>query len=279
MAVPVLSEVAQIMYDQAVKAKYQSEGFLFKNTTQWVESFTGRTVQFRKMGEIIANPVGFSATVPLQNQDFTAHQATVQKYVAASAVDDVEQIEVNFDVRMQSARQSAMAIGRRSDQILIDVMNASVPNLTIPAGGSNMTAAKLSEALTEFDKRAVPPPDRYVAMTASQKNALLQDDKFLSTRYTIDMPIMYGKIEDYQKYGFNLIIVPEMVEGGMPLNGNVRTCFAWNRDAFGYACNYVQSRIGWLERELSWQVSSTISCGATIVDNLGFIKIECDEAA
>lgn len=278
MSNPQLNDVAQTLFDMDVHAEYQSRGFLLKNTTQYRSNFTGKSVQFRKMGSVIAVPTAYQGTVNLQDPDYTPHTATVTKYVAAIGVDEVEQYQVNFDVRAQDARLTAMAMGRRSDQVLIDTMNLASPNHSISAGGANFDYSKFRELMQYFDEQAVPPEDRFIALSANNKRALFADDRFINSRYTDYYSFMSGQMDDYKYLGFRMIVIPNMAEGGLPLSGNTRTCMAWHRDAFGMAVSYVGARIDWIGQNLTWQVAGIIAAGATEIDSLGFVKVLCDES-
>lgn len=271
-----LTAVQQIEFDALVKAEYQSLGFLLRDTVRVRRDVIGATVSFRKVNQIQAVPTGYLQTVVIQDPGYSQTQAIMQKYTAPTAVDSVQELTVNFDAKMENAMLVANALGRRSDQIIINSLAAS-PGQTIINGGTNMTYAKYTDIIQFFDNNAVPLPERFVAMSASNFRSLLQADQFVSTFYTQNRVLDKGFIREY--LGINLIIIPEMVEGGLPLDGNIRSTFAWHKQSTGMGIGHdFRTEINYLPRETSWLVNGIFSAGAITIDNLGIIQVDCDES-
>lgn len=271
-----LTAVQQIEFDALVKAEYQSLGFLLRDTIRVRRDVIGATVSFRKVGQIQAVPTGYLQTVVIQDPIYSQVQAILQKYTAPTAVDTVQELTVNFDAKMENAMLVANALGRRSDQIVIDALDAD-PGDTIVNGGTNMTYAKYTQVIEFFDNNAVPLPERFFAMSASNFRALLAEDEFVSTFYTQNRVLDKGFIREY--LGVNVIIIPEMVEGGLPLAGNIRTAFAWHKQSTGMGIGHdFRTEINYLPRETSWLINGIFSAGAVVIDNKGVIAIEADES-
>src|SRR5665213_308544 len=215
-----LTAVQQIEFDALVKAEYQSLGFLLRDTVRVRRDVIGATVSFRKVNQIQAVPTGYLQTVVIQDPGYSQTQAIMQKYTAPTAVDSVQELTVNFDAKMENAMIVANALGRRSDQIIIDSLGVS-PGQIILNGAVNLTYLKYRQVIQFFDNNAVPLPERFWAMSASNFAALLGADQFVSTFYTQNRVLDKGFVREY--LGINLIIIPFMVEGGLPLSvGNIR---------------------------------------------------------
>lgn len=280
-----LINVQQTLYDELVKLEYQSKGFRLRDTMRYRSGVIGSTVQFRKVGEVIAQPTAYQNTIAIQDPGFTGYTATLQKYAAGTAVDTIEELTVNFDVKRELVMVIAAAIGRRSDQIMINSLNVSgttndVPVTTGTGGGNkNMNYAKLRAMVSYFETLAVPPQDRYLAMTGNNLAALLADDQMISNRYTDNYAVVRGTLEESNVMGCNIRIIPDMPEGGLPLSGNIRTCFAWHRDALGFGLGQdMRVEINYLPREVSWFVNGLFFAGAVAIDTKGIITIENDES-
>ena len=273
-----LTAVQQIEFDALVKAEYQSLGFLLRDTVRVRRDVIGATVSFRKVGQVQAVPTGYLQSVVIQDPGYTQSSAILQKYTAPTAVDTVQELTVNFDAKMENAMLVANALGRRSDQIIIDSLGVS-PGDTIVDGGTNFTYAKYTQVIEFFDNNAVPLPERFVAMSASNFRSLLSADEFISTFYTQNRVLDKGFVREY--LGINLIIIPEMVEGGLPLAaGNIRSAYAWHKQSTGMGIGHdFRTEINYLPRETSWLVNGIFSAGAVTIDNLGIIQIDCDEDA
>lgn len=272
-----LTAVQQIEFDALVKAEYQSLGFLLRDTVRVRRDVIGANVSFRKVNQIQAVPTGYLQTVVIQDPGYSQYSATLQKYTAPTAVDSVQELTVNFDAKMENAMLVANALGRRSDQIIINSLAVS-PGQTVVDGGTNMTYTKFTQAIQFFDNNAVPLPERFAAMSASNFQSLLQADQFVSTFYTQNRVLDKGFVRDY--LGVNIIIIPAMVEGGLPFaSANVRKTFFWHKQSTGMGIGHdFRTEINYLPRETSWLVNGIFSAGAITIDNLGIIQINCLES-
>lgn len=272
-----LTAVQQVEFDALVKAQYQSLGFLLRDTVRVRRDVIGATVSFRKVNQIQAVATGYLQTVVIQDPGYTQYSAILQKYTAPTAVDSVQELTVNFDAKMENAMIVANALGRRSDQIIINSLAVS-PGQTIVDGGTNMTYSKYTKAIQFFDNNAVPLPERFCAMSASNFQSLLQDDHFVSTFYTQNRVLDKGFVRDY--LGINFIIIPAMVEGGLPFaSPNVRETFFWHKQSTGMGIGHdFRTEINYLPRETSWLINGIFSAGAITIDNLGIIQINCLES-
>ncbi len=90
-----LSSVAQVEFDELVKIQYRSKGFKLRDTIRMRNDVIGSTVQFRQVGQVIANPVGFQNMINIQDPGFTPAIATLQKYAAGTGVDTIQDLTVN----------------------------------------------------------------------------------------------------------------------------------------------------------------------------------------
>ena len=271
-----LTAVQQIEFDALVKAEYQSLGFLLRDTIRVRRDVIGSTVSFRKVNQIQAVPTGYLQSVVIQDPGYTQTSAILQKYTAPTAVDTVQELTVNFDAKMENAMLVANALGRRSDQIIINSLAVS-PGQIIADGATNMTYTKYTDIIQFFDNNAVPLPERFVAMSASNFRSLLAADQFVSTFYTQNRVLDKGFVREY--LGINLIVIPLMNEGGLPLNaGNIRSTFAWHKQSTGMGIGHdFRTEINYLPRETSWLVNGIFSAGCITIDNLGIIQINCNE--
>lgn len=273
-----LTAVQQIEFDALVKAEYQSLGFLLRDTVRVRRDVIGSTVSFRKVNQIQAVATGYLQSVVIQDPGYSQVSAILQKYTAPTAVDSVQELTVNFDAKMENAMLVANALGRRSDQIIINSLAVS-PGQTILNGGTNFNYTKYTQVIEFFDNNAVPLPERFVAMTASNFRSLLAQDQFVSTFYTQNRVLDKGFVREY--LGINVIIIPEMVEGGLPLvSANINKAFAWHKQSTGMGIGHdFRTEINYLPRETSWLVNGIFSAGAITIDNKGVIEIDCDETA
>ena len=76
-----------------------------------------------------------------------------------------------------------------------------------------------------------------------------------------------------------LYLCHSMLEGGLPVTGNIRTCFAWNWEAVGAAESELQrTDMQWQGLYECWLINCRLKAGAVAVDDLGIVKINIDES-
>jgi hypothetical protein len=278
-----LSNVQQTEFDALVKVEYRSRGFLLRETVRIRTDVIGNTCQFRKIGQVIANAVAYQNTIAIQDPGFTAQTATLIKYAAGTAVDEIQDLTVNFDTKRELAIVVAMAIGRRADQIIIDALGAGgSAQATIAAGGTNMSYAKLRNVLQYFEQDAVPIGERFIAMSGNNLRALCADDHIISRFYTSNDLVVNGDINYKMLLSMQPVVIPDMTEGGLPLGvtaANVRNCYAWHKMAMGMAIGQdMRTEVNYLPRETSWFVNGLFFAGAVTVDNRGVFFVNADES-
>ena len=274
-----LTNVQQTEFDAMVKAEYRSRGFILRDTVTTRTDVIGRFVQFRKVGQVIANQVGFQNTIAIQDPGFTALTATLQKYAAGTAVDEIQDLTVNFSSKQELAMVVAMAVGRRSDQIIIDALYAG-PGNTILNGGTNLSYAKLRNVVQFFEANAVPLAERFLALTGNMLRALLASDQLISRFYTSNDAVVTGTLMFRDVLGMNLRVIPDMTEGGLPnVTGNIYAALAWHKMSTGMGIGQdLRTEINYLPRETSWFVNGLFFAGAVIIDNRGVFEIDCDSS-
>lgn len=278
-----LTNVQQTEFDALVKVEYRSRGFLLRDSIRMRTDIIGATCQFRKVGQVIANPVAFQNTIAIQDPGFTAQTATLVKYAAGTAVDEIQDLTVNFDSKRELAMVVAMAIGRRSDQIVITALNANPGQTITPNQGAgpntNMTYGKLRNVIQYFEQNAVPIEERYLAMSGNNLRALAVDDHIVSRFYTSSDVVVHGTLNYEKLMSMNIRIIPDMTEGGLPIAANIRNTLAWHKLSTGMAIGQdMRTEVNYLPRETSWFVNGLFFAGAVVIDNRGVFVIQCDES-
>ena len=266
-----LTAVQQIEFDELVKAEYRSKGFLLRESIRTKNDVIGASTEFRLVDQVIAVPTAYLAAVTIQDPMYSKVVCNIQKYTAPTAVDTVQELTVNFDTKMENAMLVGQAMGRRSDQIIIDALAAN-PGQTITDGGVNFNYAKFTQVYQYFENNAVPKGERWIALSASNIQSLMQDDQFVSTFYTENRILDRGWILDY--LGINLVTIPQMTEGGLPLTGSTQTALAWHKMSTGMAIGHdFRCEVNYVPIQTSWLVNGIFSAGAVVIDPRGVIAI------
>ena len=271
-----LTNVQQTEFDRLVKAVYRSKGHMMRDTVRTKNDVIGAFVEFRKVDQVIAVPTGYLQAVTIQDPGYNKATATIQKYTAPTAVDEVQELTVNFDSKMENAMLVAQALGRRADQICIDAIAADVGD-TVVDGGTNMTYPKYTRVMEFFDNNAVPLEERFILMSASNMRSLMAADQFVSTFYTSNHVIDRARIREY--LGFNVVIIPQMTEGGLPKTGNIRKVLAYHKMAAGMGIGKnFRTEVNYVPQNTSYLINGIFSAGAVVIDNRGTMAIDCDES-
>jgi hypothetical protein len=277
-----LSNAYVTLFDAEVKQAYQGKAMLVGAVRQR-KGVEGATVRFPKVGRGVATPrISQSDVTPL-NVGFSNVTCTLQDWNAAEYSDIFSQAKVNFDERSELVQVLGNAIGRRQDQLILDALTAASGTGTVSndIGGSdtNMNVAKLREAKRLLDRANVPPEGRHIILHASGLSALLSETAVTSSDFNTVKALVAGEINTF--LGFTFHILGDRSEGGLIIDGSLdRTCFAFHKDAIGYAEGIApRTEINYIPEKTSFLVNSVFSAGAVAIDAEGIVKITARETA
>lgn len=265
------------LFESEVKQAYQAESLL-RGTCRTRTGVSGNTVKFPKIGKGVATVRIPQTDVTPLNVTYSQVTATMSDYIAAEYSDIFHQSHINFDERRELVEVVSKSIARRMDQLIIDALNASSATsvlTTVGGAGTNMNIAKLRATAKALNEKNVPSEGRYLVMHASQLDALLGETETTSSDFATVKALVRGEISSFM--GFNILTMGDRDEGGLP-KPSTRTCFAWHRDALGYAESMAQkTEINYVPEKTSYLVSSMFSAGAVAIDDDGIVKINCTE--
>lgn len=275
-----LSNAFVTLFDAEVKQAYQGKAMLVGAVRQR-RGVEGSTVKFPKVGKGVATARISQADVTPLNVAFSNVTCTLSDWNAAEYSDIFSQAKVNFDERQELVQVLGNAIGRRQDQLILDALTASSTSLTVSndIGGTdtNMNVAKLREAKKLLDKNNVPPEGRHLIIHANNLAALLSETSVTSSDFNTVKALVAGEINTF--LGFTFHTLGDRSEGGLALATNDRTCFAFHKDAIGYAEGIApRTEINYIPEKTSFLVNSVFSAGAVAIDDEGIVKITAREA-
>jgi len=271
------------LFEAEVHQAYQSAAVL-RGAARMRTGVIGDTVKFPKVGKGQASiRVPQTDVVPI-NAAFSQISVTLSDYVASEYSDIFNQQKVNFDERQELAQVVGNAIGRREDQILIDALEAASAGTTVAktvvtsgsAASSNLNVGKIIAAKKGLDAANVPPTDRHFVVHANNLAGLLSDERAISSDFQTLQALVQGNIN--QMMGFTFHIVGDRDEGGLPLSGSDRTCFAFHRSSLGCAVGIApKTEINYIPEKTSFLVTSMLSMGAAAIDVEGIVDVVCAE--
>lgn len=277
-----LSNAFVTLFDAEVKQAYQGKAMLVGAVRQR-RGVEGSTVRFPKVGRGVATPRITQTDVTPFNVGFSNVTCTLSDWNAAEYSDIFSQAKVNFDERSELVQVLGNAIGRRQDQLILDALSAASGTGTVSndIGGSdtNMNVAKLREAKRLLDRANVPPEGRHIILHASGLASLLAETAVTSSDFNTVKALVAGEINTF--LGFTFHILGDRSEGGLAIDGSLdRTCFAFHKDAIGYAEGIApRTEINYIPEKTSFLVNSVFSAGAVAIDSEGIVKITARETA
>jgi Tfp pilus assembly protein PilV len=273
-----LSAVAVTEFDSMVKHAYANMGLL-KNAVTLRNNVVGDTYKFRRMGKGLANQKASSADVVAMNVAHEFKTATLANWNAPEFTDIFDAQDVNFDEKQELASTIAGALGRRCDQLVIDAMDASTPLTTaVPAGGTNLTIAKVNSAQVELRDQGVPNTELFAVIEAGGLGGLLADEKATSSDYQAVKALVSGEINTL--VGFQFIILETRTEGGLTEAANVVDSWFFQRPSVGLAIGIdMKTEINYVPEKTSWLTNGMLKAGSVVRDEGGLVKVQYDKTA
>jgi hypothetical protein len=275
-----LSQIAQIEFDEQIKAAYQQAGIL-RPHVRVRTGVVGNTCEFRRYGRGMATPRVPQTDVVPMNTAYAKRQAVLTDWNAAEYTDVFDQATTNVDEKPIVAANIANAIGRREDQMILDALDAANPtaNIDTNVGGANtgMNLAKLRRAKRFLDDRAVPNGMRCLVHSAEALEQLLSLPEVTSSDYNTIRALVNGELNTYM--GFTLAMIEARDEGGLPKTGVLRTSFAFDKMAVGLAIGIdYRNEVYYIPEKTSWLANGLFKAGAVTIDDLGVVEIQHTES-
>lgn len=149
------------------------------------------------------------------------------------------------------------------------------------AAASNLTVGKLRAALQMFQEKEAWSPDAVafgnqlvMAVSSSQIMSLLRQTEVTSYDFNNLRALVNGEVDTFM--GFKFIRTEQL-----PIASNVRTCVAWvkSKAQFGIWDDFKVRLSIRDDMDEALQIRAKFACGATRLQEEGFVKILCDETA
>ena len=275
-----VTNVAVTQFESDVHAEFQAKGFRTRNCVKLRTNVVGTTLSFPVSSEGIAQQKTLQADVTPMNVQYTPIALQLENWHASDYSDIFAQADINFDERMELVSISAMSIGRRMDQMVIDALDAATPATIIVDGGTNFTYAKVREAISGLHANNAGDNGIYALISAEAEQKLLDEDKLTSSDFVNSRVIENGGLQGLKLAGVNWIVFGNMTEGGLSKAGNIRQCYMFDKMSIGMGIGIdFKTEVNYIPEKLSWLVSSVFKANAVAIDPLGMAQIAIDETA
>lgn len=261
--------------------QFRSVGFHLKDAVRTKTNVVGRTVQFPVQNQGIAQQKAIQDDVVPMNVDYDPITLTLQDWYAAEYTDIFSQKDINWDDKMELIIACNESIGRRSDQLNIDAMEAGAVNSV----GDYTTAFSwllFRQAFQTLRANGAVGQEMYCVISATAEQQLLALDEFTNSDY-VNYKAIAGKdgLHGESIMGVKFIVIPDMTEGGLPLaSGTDRDCYMFNKRALGYASGMDLSvHVDWVAEKTSWLVNTMLKANAVVIDPRGLVEIRIQDTA
>ena len=259
-------------------------------------SYTGKAAQpVQQIGSVTLSDWVREGDTPILNTPHDVRWLEPVTKHGAQLIDRHDFLRTIADFRSPYVENGAAAANRACDQIIIDAAfgssktgedkgttvvwdtftTANPTHIIDSAGANGMTVSKLRAAKKALMKAEVDIDNEelFVVMTGAQHDDLLGETLAASADYNTTPVLVDGRIRSFM--GFNFITTELL-----PFNGSSdRRCMAFARSGlalgiFGDVTGRVDERT---DKSYATQVYTSITVGATRVEEKKLVEIVCDE--
>lgn len=262
-------------FEREVHEAYQRQGSKLRNTVRTVSNVNGASAVFQKVGVGTASTKATNALVPVMNLDHSNVEVILQDYYAGDWIDRLGELKINIDERQVIANAGANALGRKTDELIIDALSTASAT-TISDGNTGLTKDKILNAFEAFGEKDVPDDgQRFCIVGWKQWSELLSIDEFVNADYVGAEALPFASITQAKMF-LGTIFIPH---SGLPVDGDdIRSCFWYHKTAIGHAsASDVETDVSWHGDRAAHFVNNMMSQGAGLIDEDGIITIRCDE--
>lgn len=259
-------------FEADVHLAYQQMGTKLRATVRSKSGVVGASTTFQKVGRGTASTKSRHGIVPVMNLNHEPVECILQDYYAGDWVDALDELKTNVDERRVVASAGAYALGRKTDELIINAMNGATNSVGDYTTG--LTKELILSAVEALNEKDVPDDGRRFAVVGvHQWNELLSMDEFVSADYVgNDLPLVSGGAS--KKW----LGITWVLHNGLPVTDENRDCFIYHSTSVGHACGQeVKTDISWHGERAAHFISNSMSQGAVLIDNDGIVRIKCSD--
>ena len=264
-------------FESEVHMAYQRMGSKLKNIVRNVSGVQGNTVKFQKVAKGTANTKARHAEVVAMDLSHTNVSATLNDYYAADFVDKLDELKTNIDERQVIAQSAAYALGRKTDDVIRDVMDAGTAfaNNVNSDASTAMSLVKAKNMMETFNGNDVPDDgQRYWVVGPKQWSDLLGIDQFTRVEYVGQNELPFaGGMTAKRWLGFLWF-----VHSGLTKSGSDRFTLAFHKSSVGLGVGSdVKTEVNYIPEKVSHLITSHLSLGSVLIDDTGLRVQKCAE--
>lgn len=262
-------------FEAEVHMAYQRMGSKLRNTIRQVNNVKGSQARFQKVGTGSAVSKSRHAQIPTMDITHSTVDVTLADFYAADYVDRLDELKTNIDERQVLSQSAAAALGRKTDQLIIDVLDAGSNASNVVHGSTGLTLAKALTIYESFGAADVPDDgQRYFVVSPAGWADLLQIDQFSRAEYVGESDLPYaGGLTAKRWLGFMWF-----THSGLSKASTTRDCHAYHKSAVGVAMGSdIRTEINYIPEKVSNLITSYMSLGVVEIDGNGMIECQITE--
>ena len=262
-------------FEAEVHMAYQRMGSKLRNTIRQVNNVKGSQARFQKVGTGSAVSKSRHAQIPTMDITHSTVDVTLADFYAADYVDRLDELKTNIDERQVLSQSAAAALGRKPDQLIIDVLDAGSNANNVVHGSAGLTLAKALTVYESFGAADVPDDgQRYFVVSPAGWADLLQIDQFSRAEYVGEADLPYaGGLTAKRWLGFMWF-----THSGLSKASTTRDCHAYHKSAVGVAMGSdIRTEINYIPEKVSNLITSYMSLGVVEIDGNGMIECQITE--
>lgn len=263
-------------FEREVHEAYQRQGSKMRNTVRSISNVVGSTATFQKAGKGTASTKTRNGLVPVMNVAHTNVECTLVDSYAGDWYDKLDGLKTNIDERAVISNAGAFALGRKTDQHIIDALDGVGSGQVVAEGNTGMTLTKIQAGLVLLGNADVPDDgDRFAFVGWKQWAEMLTIDEFANSQWAGPDELPFEQGGSTGKKWLGTLWMPH---SGLTVASDIRSCFWYHKSAIGFASGAdVQSDITWHGDRAAWFINNMMSQGACLIDETGVVQIDCDE--
>lgn len=261
-------------FESEVHVAYQRMGSKLRNTIRAKANVRGTSTTFQKVGKGTAGTKSRHGMVPVMSLEHSNVECTLADFYAADYVDKLDELKINHDERGVVSQSIAAALGRKSDELIIDVLDTTTNTIT-EAGNDGLTTAKIFQVFESMGNNDIPDDgQRYFVISPAAWTDLLNINAFSDADYIgqDDLPYKGGMVAK-RWLGFMW-----MTHSGLPIASTIRKTFAYHNTAAAMASGAeVTTEVNYIPERAAHLISAMMSQGAVMIDTTSAFEVQVKE--
>lgn len=248
-------------------------GSKLRNTVRSKNNIVGASSTFQKVGKGTASTKARHGMVPVMNLDHEPVECFLQDYYAGDWVDSLDELKTNNNERQIVARAGAYALGRKTDELIINELDAST-NFA-GDGTDGLTKDKVLTAFEMLGGADVPDDgERHAIIGWKQWTDLLKIPEFSDMDFVGSEELPWKGTQ--AKRWLGTLWIPH---SGLTKQSDVRYCYWYHKSAVGHAVGAdVKTDVTWHGDRASHFINNMMSQGACVIDPSGVVSMRCLES-